>query len=470
MNALVDAVTALLHRLDTATTGVVSIELNQRLTTSMLLLTMRSFADAGPRMALIDASTDSPAATIGIGVAATITAATATDAQNAVRQILSQDQRRVVLLAVPFAPASTPSRSVWAPRLWWRQGPTGNAVVGVDIADGDVDAARMLLIHELRAARSTSPLARKAGEGLGVRAPSSVTTSKINDNNSNDNNNDAQRSLPRTDVPDRIGHKDAVHDALAAIDRGEVSKVVLARQSTIALAMHGSQRDDVLAGLLAREQRGTAYLIVDDADNAFFGCSPEQLCVRRGRRLSVDALAGTAARGRDDVDDGEIADRLRADGKERREHAAVVDAVVEALRPLSVVLDVASAPDIVRLGRVQHLYTPIAATLVDDAPVFDALHPTPAVAGTPRTAAVSLIAVLEPFVRGLYAGFVGVADADGETLTVSLRCGFAHDDVVEVYAGSGLVAGAVAEREWLELDRKASLMLEVLADVGGHDA
>ena len=243
--------------------------------------------------------------------------------------------------------------------------------------------------------------------------------------------------------------------------------MVLARRSTLSTGpVRGTQLDDVLAGLLQREQRGTAYLVVNDAgDDAFFGCSPERLCVRRGRHLDVDALAGTAARGHDNVDDEALAQRLRTVGKERREHAAVVDAVVSALRPLSASLDFAHDPAVVRLGRVQHLHTSICARLVDDAPVFAALHPTPAVAGTPRAAAVSLLQTLEPFARGLYAGFIGVADAGGEDLTVALRCGRAHDDVVDVYAGSGLVAGAVAQREWFELERKAALMFDVLHDV-----
>jgi len=445
MSIVVDAVTALRARLERGATGVISVTMTQRLTTSMLLGMSRSFADHAPRTVFIDAGSESPAATIGVGVAATVDiVASATDAQHAVRQLLSQDARRVVLLAVPFAPsAATSSRAVCVPRLWLRQR-AGEAMpeLAVDVGDGHVDAALSLLQALLEA-----PAPRVAH---------------------------ARRPFARVDAPDQRGHADAVAEALAAIDRGDVSKVVLARRSTIATGpVRGVHLDDLLAGLLRRERRGTAYLVVNDGDgdgDAFFGCSPERLCIRRHRRLDVDALAGTAARGADDDDDDVLAERLRSDGKERREHAAVVDAVVGAVRPLSSTIDVPGAPDVVRLGRVQHLHTPISAQLLDDAPVFAALHPTPAVAGTPRDAATALIARLEPFARGLYAGFVGVADADGEHLTVALRCGHAHDDVVDVYAGSGLVEGAVAEREWLELERKAGLVLDVLHDQLGEPA
>ncbi|HEY1100210.1 MAG TPA: isochorismate synthase, partial [Myxococcota bacterium] len=381
-------------------------------------------------------------ATIAFGVAAIGEGPPA----RAVQALLSSSRERIVMVAAPFTPSAAAARtkSAWVPRVWLRQGSDGDATLGVDVVDGDVGAATQLLDVAFQPAPPT-PLPPR-GRGA--------------------------QKLPfaRTDLPDRAGHAAAVDDVLATIARGEASKIVLARRTRLEVAVRGDAVDDVLAGLLARESRGTAYLFVDGSD-AFFGCSPERLCVRRGRTLEVDALAGTAPRGTTAADDDVLARRLLEDGKERREHAAVVEAITAVLAPLSAQLDVPSTPRLVRLGRVQHLHTPITATLVDDAPVFAALHPTPAIAGTPRDVAVAAIARLEPFPRGRYAGYVGVADVDGETLTVALRCAHAHDEVtggvVDVFAGSGLVDGAVAEREWLELERKASLMLDVIADVVG---
>ncbi len=434
---VVDAASALLRRLDHADAAAVAVIELPRVSRAALLQTFRSGVGLDNRVALIDAGKDEPAATVAFGVADTVESdGSAATAQRSLQTILARNDERVVLLAVPFTPSSSSSsspRTVWVPRVWLRQGAVGPASLGVDVIDGDVAAA----VHVLR-------MVIAGGDTAVVSAPS--------------------RSLARVDVPDRVGHAAAVDDVLATIARGEATKIVLARRTTLSASLRGTQVDEVLSGLLAREQRGTAYVFVD-GDAAFFGCSPERLCVRRGRQLDVDALAGTAPRGATADDDDAFAKRLRADGKERREHGAVVDAIVMALRPLSTQLEVAEAADLVRLGHVQHLHTPVRAVLVDDAPVFAALHPTPAVAGTPRDVAIAAIARLEPFSRGLYAGFVGVADRWGEQLTVALRCGRAHDDVVDVYAGSGLVAGADAAREWLELERKAALVIDVVTAV-----
>ncbi|MBC8831950.1 chorismate-binding protein, partial [Escherichia coli] len=69
------------------------------------------------------------------------------------------------------------------------------------------------------------------------------------------------------------------------------------------------------------------------------------------------------------------------------EHALVVDAIRAALAPLSRTLDVPGQPSLHRLPKLQHLSTPIRATLNADATLLQvvaALHPTPAVAGHPR--------------------------------------------------------------------------------------
>ena len=69
------------------------------------------------------------------------------------------------------------------------------------------------------------------------------------------------------------------------------------------------------------------------------------------------------------------------------------------------------------LRNVSHLGTAIAGTLRGPAPsaleLAARLHPTPAVAGTPRDAALAHIAAVEGFDRGRYAGPVGWVDASG---------------------------------------------------------
>src|SRR5690606_2918437 len=59
---------------------------------------------------------------------------------------------------------------------------------------------------------------------------------------------------------------------------------------------------------------------------------------------------------------------------------------------------------------VQHLHSQCQATLlpgIRDETILSALHPTPALCGLPKEKALSLIADLEPFDRGLYGGVIG---------------------------------------------------------------
>ena len=122
----------------------------------------------------------------------------------------------------------------------------------------------------------------------------------------------------------------------------------------------------------------------------FLGASPETLAAVRNGTLYTHALAGTAALGCDDL--------LRS-GKDLREHALVRDAIVRALRPLSWNVTVGGAPRLRRLPRMQHLSTPIRAVLrsgVGPDEIVAALHPTPAVGGTPRRAALRFIEGEEP--------------------------------------------------------------------------
>jgi menaquinone-specific isochorismate synthase len=100
------------------------------------------------------------------------------------------------------------------------------------------------------------------------------------------------------------------------------------------------------------------------------------------------------------------------------------------------------------------------ATAID---LAAALHPTPAVAGTPRDRALALIAEIETSPRGRYAGPFGWVDArgDGEFI-VSLRGAEIEDARATLHAGAGIVAGSDADAEWAETSAKFRPMLAAL--------
>jgi isochorismate synthase len=93
-----------------------------------------------------------------------------------------------------------------------------------------------------------------------------------------------------------------------------------------------------------------------------------------------------------------------------------------------------------------------------------ALHPTPAVCGTPRPAAQAFIEAHETHDRALYAGFWGPWCPDGRTeLFVNIRCMRVQYNEATVFAGAGITTGSDAGKEWQETGAKADVLLSAIA-------
>jgi isochorismate synthase EntC len=120
---------------------------------------------------------------------------------------------------------------------------------------------------------------------------------------------------------------------------------------------------------------------------------------------------------------------------------------------------------------VAHLATTITArvelTGASAAEIACALHPTPAVGGTPRGTALEAIADLEAFDRDRYAGPVGWVDADGDgEWAVALRCSEIDGHTAHLFAGAGIVEGSEPDAEWAETRAKLEPMLDAVLHPG----
>ena len=127
------------------------------------------------------------------------------------------------------------------------------------------------------------------------------------------------------------------------------------------------------------------------------------------------------------------------------------------------------APAVRALRNILHLHTPIAAELSAPVHVLElaaALHPTPAVGGTPTRLATAWIAAREPAPRGWYAAPVGWFDAAGDgELAVAIRSGLLAGRTAHVWAGAGIVRDSDAEAEWAEVEVKQRAVLDALGAV-----
>jgi menaquinone-specific isochorismate synthase len=241
-----------------------------------------------------------------------------------------------------------------------------------------------------------------------------------------------------------------VRHALDDIGRGPLEKVVFAR----AVRIDADHPFDVPA-VLAHLRRSQPGCIVY-ADRGFLGASPELLLRKAGAAVTSRPLAGTAV---------ETAALVRS-AKDAHEHRLVVDAVVEALRNLC--SDVrADGPAPLELADVSHLATTVTAraesATTSIADLVAALHPTPAVAGTPRRLALDAIDAMETVARGRYAGPCGWIDRHGDgEFVVALRGGKIDGTRAVIHAGAGIVAGSDPDAEWAETQQKLTPMLQAL--------
>ncbi|NLU15915.1 MAG: isochorismate synthase MenF [Serratia liquefaciens] len=262
--------------------------------------------------------------------------------------------------------------------------------------------------------------------------------------------------------PERAGWDTLLHDALKAIDRQQMEKVVLAR-STL-LTLNGPLFAPAMMDASRRvNHRCYHFMLRFDADSAFLGSSPERLYLRKGHHLLTEALAGTVANHPEHQQAQALAQWLLQDGKNRRENLLVVDDICQRLQGGADAVDVLP-PEVVRLRKVQHLRRRIEGRLKrdDDADCLHRLQPTAAVAGLPRQAASEFILQHEPFSRGWYAGSAGYLSASRSEFCVSLRCAQLDGDRLRLYAGAGIVAGSDAAEEWQEIENKAAGLLTLL--------
>jgi menaquinone-specific isochorismate synthase len=257
------------------------------------------------------------------------------------------------------------------------------------------------------------------------------------------------------------GFTSTVRAALREISHSHAAKIVIARDQVATLPADVDLRVPIEA--LASRYPDTFTFAID----GLIGSSPETLVRVHNGSVSARVLAGSAARGNDEISDGRAAATLASSPKDQQEHALALASVMDALQPLSSELSAASAPFALQLPNLWHLATDIEGQLTERSSALDLieiLHPTAAVAGTPTPAAIRIIDELEKFDRGRYAGPVGWVDADGNgEWAVALRCAQVDGTRITAYAGAGIVAGSDAKRELAETELKFRPIVEAFS-------
>ncbi len=258
--------------------------------------------------------------------------------------------------------------------------------------------------------------------------------------------------------------KSTVRSALESIAVDELSKIVIAH----AIDIKANVPFDVINSLHnLRDRHSDCYIfaIGNAQKQNFIGASPERLVSIQNGQLVTDALAGSAPRGKSTSEDLQWANILLKNRKEKREHKAVSDFILEQLKLMG--LKPHQLPlQLLSLSNIQHLWTPIYAHLSKDIKPLDVveqLHPTPAVAGVPRGVVCKKISHYEKFDRALYAAPLGWVDQDDNCeFVVGIRSALIEKNQARLYAGAGIVSGSNPDKEFIEIQLKLQSLLKAL--------
>ena len=266
------------------------------------------------------------------------------------------------------------------------------------------------------------------------------------------------RPAPRVPESLTFGHgsmsrgqwRDSVRAMAQRLRDGTADKAVMARDMTVRCA-HGFD-ERFLLERLSDLYPSTWRFCVD----SLVGASPEMLIATSDGTASSRVLAGTCKPG-----EGEM---LASSAKDLREHDLASESVSSILTQLCTSVTT-QGPFLLSLPNVVHLATDVHARL-GSAHLLDlvaALHPTAAVCGTPRDAAMRLIEELEDTERGRYSGPVGWVDTAGDgEFAIALRCGLTSGTRLRLFAGAGIMPDSDPDAELAETEAKMRPLLDAL--------
>jgi isochorismate synthase len=248
-----------------------------------------------------------------------------------------------------------------------------------------------------------------------------------------------------------------VHKSIDTIKNSELKKVVTSRKKEIALASFDFEK--LLNSLFSLNPTAFRYCWYHPETSIWCGATPEVLVQKKENSFKTMALAGTMKYEQGILPIWGL--------KEKNEQKLVIEAISNSLEKLTSVLRISktySQP----AGTLVHLRTDIDGVIKKSKSslksITTALHPTPAVCGTPKELAKKHINEHEGYNREFYTGFVGIIKPEAETSSVfvNLRCMKLEPNKATLYVGGGITEDSNPELEYIETQNKLQTMMQVL--------
>lgn len=244
-------------------------------------------------------------------------------------------------------------------------------------------------------------------------------------------------------------YQDRIAKAVERIHGHELNKVVLSRahftpNTTV-------RPDQAFAALDERYPQCTVFALHHPAWGSWMGATPEVLLEAQDQGFRSMSLAGTRLSGSQHW--GE---------KEREEQKWVTKEIHRTLSQFGGKVK-RGAQETLCAGPVEHLLTWVSTDRIERSvlDVLEALHPTPAVCGTPSLQAQEVIRALEHYDRQLYTGYLAFLTPQAHAV-VLLRAMQWHKDGITFFAGGGITKDSVPLSEWMETEHKIMALRDVV--------
>jgi isochorismate synthase len=246
------------------------------------------------------------------------------------------------------------------------------------------------------------------------------------------------------------------HSFLNGIAQFQLDKAVFSRVKPYSFP--SSKGYDLFLKLCETYPKALVYLVSSDKLGTWIAATPEILLEAHQSFVFTMSLAGTKKASQSEEPWGE---------KEKVEQQLVTDFIENQLKKAGAEQIELVGPYDYQAGPVTHLRTDLSAFMPSGKIVdfVKVLHPTPAVSGVPRDAALNLISSVEAHDRFLYTGIVGKISKTDATLYVNLRCAQLQTDTAYLYLGGGYTPQSIPELELDETENKSKTLISCMFSV-----
>lgn len=231
------------------------------------------------------------------------------------------------------------------------------------------------------------------------------------------------------------------------ITEKQISKAVAAQKQVFDFAIDNINLNAFFEKLVSQFSETFIYSFYIE-NCIWIGASPEIIGILNGNKFSTISLAGTQI-------------NQAFTEKEKQEQLIVSDYMQDVLAQNSSKLD--SIPTkTLQFGTIQHLVNEYEIEINDSfdfETIIQKIHPSPALAGNPKQKSIEIILENEELNREFYCGLVSHMISKNEAYSfATIRCAKITKNQISYYAGAGITAESIEEKEWEETMNKINVL------------